>query len=202
MHSFEAEIKRNVEDGELSAIGVVWTSVRYPLSSSMMGLGLWALAGAAGALGLSFIVPPVRVEGVQMTSAGLFGVSCLFFAMADWLGKAKGALFFTADGSIKAPHGLPIQSRIRESLRDIVTFQVDHNVPVRALGEDAATCHVVNLYTRNGNIIRIAEGLRREQAHKITVLLINALTEMRESLSRLAHTRRAQPDRRMAALID
>lgn len=208
MFVFEAYDTRDVSaDGSLEACGAMWTQERLwvskPLEGLVIILGLGILAAVAGA----FILDDHR-SNFWLAASALLGVA----SIAVWnLGKslcaADCALTFLADGGMETPFGQPYGPRtwkIEGHHADIVSIQAQQGTVFQ--GMDALCSFEVCLYTTDGSIICLANGLRQWQAHKIAVLLTNALAEMQGSLATLSRRRTepasAQAKHRSPAYID
>jgi hypothetical protein len=173
------------EEGGLVGLGAEWTELRH--RTLLVLTMLFCLFGLA-AVGVLFWIRSSDefVPGIVVCLI-LSGFARLVWKIGKRVSNARRHLWFCADGTIDFP------------------FKWGVDVPMSAIANigsakselltdrDGAWHYEVNLYTADGDTIRIAEKMLRAEAHKVTVLLTDALAEMRAVLGSTLH-RHVEPD--------
>lgn len=203
MPAFKAEMIRVIEDGRLRSVGVRWTQ------PDIVGAKIWAAVYAVCflAAGILFAVSRAVANGGEAYTHATIIVAIattVLILLGD--DSVQTAVIFHDDGRTETPHGSPGFRRdrcIEGNHRYISNIQLEQGT--RMYEVEAAQNFQVGLYCANGDIVVVGDLLRKNQAHKVAVMLTNALNDMRAQLSELPRKRGTAPDPRRTlkpALID
>lgn len=179
-------------DGQsaISATGLEWTQLHYAVvQTGAMALAIAAFGGAISAVG--WLVNEQHRGPWESALFWLAAAAAITLWLINRFGLRKSALLFHADGRIEMPYGRPyrrFQKWIDGDHVHIVSIETQQSdVPANMReGGPFDVC----MYAENGDTIYVAVGVQRREAHKIAVLLTNALTRLRDS--------KANPSRRAA----
>ena len=176
-------IRERDRSGALSATGLEWGEARMWLCFPVM-LVMACLFIALICFAVMFAKDSVNriVWFTYFCADGL--VVALLYEFIRRFGERANAVIFNADGSIETPFGRPEAWWIKSidgDHRYILSIEAQHME--RKPHEQCDPLHEVVMYGADGDIILVAHKLTRRDAHKIAVLLTQALKEMREALA-------------------
>ncbi len=166
-------IRQFDERGRLVAAGYEWPEVFMPvavIALVLMAVGIYALTAFIN----NKVPSPDRALGFILLSGLPLGAYLLLFHR-----YRKRSLIFTLRGEMLMPNGVPNYpfhkaiDGVIDNIKTIELFQEESD------GEEKNTEYKVALYSRGGDIVRLTNGMSREQAHKIVAQLNNALATIR-----------------------
>jgi hypothetical protein len=202
-------LEQRDDDGNLEAVGVRWTEARVFAESVLDTVGQVLAIGVFMAAVVAFTGAAIGKVPLEL-SLGLLGVSVvIFFGFIITSARLEGVpreLSFWRDGTCYAPDGLRClawrQDRLPWPVSDIENIEVEQTVkPVP--GKDTVYDHGVRIMVRRGRIAHVAHRLEADDAHKLCMLLIEALAELRAGAgSERVASRRAGSAARQEQLID
>ncbi len=201
-HNFECRrIDKRDDKNRLVSTGVEWTEHNTYFEN--FGIVLFALVCVAGLLvcviGIVMTASPAAsFKGVTVVAAGIWLVWFAYTFMARPVKGMPRSVLFHRDGRVEYEHGLPWWPKVKEA-------SAPHTEITSIEARQSTICihgppydQGVVVYRRNGDIVEIGMSLSRDEAHKVAVQLMQALTAMREDLTSL-ETRRSSYKEQVAA---
>lgn len=207
---FESQrVETRTAEGILEAAGVAWTERREGLHA--LGRMLIFLSFVVG-LFVVFLGTPMNEEWWIPAGIGLALMVPIFWIEKLPIEGTPRELLFYRDGSTEAPYGLafyPRHTSVSGHHADLVSIEA-RSVATNQQAQHTNHTHGVVLFKRNGDMTYAAKCLHPDEAHKVAVQVMLALTELREDMasearhgaSRQQATRSNRTNKTAEALID
>lgn len=169
-------IRRYDNDGLLEAAGVSWNEMCRPVLMAFV-FPLFVLIFTTAASGFFMLA-----KGFPLKLVLLFGASVIALLLArkllHRLGWQRRSVVFLRDRTIETPHGLHSNPSCRT-----LSFGHDELSSVekrffREIGRERE--FFVDLMSREGDWVTVADGLSETDSHRVTVQLTKALREIRD----------------------
>lgn len=198
-------VETRTDEGRFEAIGFAWTERREGLHA--LGAALIFISFTVGMF-IAFLGVPFAEDWRMPVGIGLALSAPLFWINNLPIDGSPRELVFYRDGTIEAAWGLafyPRHTSVSGHHADIVSIEARSVVPPQQQ-QHTSHAHGVVLFKRNGDTTYVAKCLHPDQAHKVAVQVMLALTELREDMAsdaRQSATRQQAPQAsRSKAAVD
>lgn len=202
-------VEQRDEEGNLVGIGVRWTEARVFVEGVLDTVGQVLAIVVFMTAVVAFMGTAIGKVPLDLSLGLLGGSVFIFFAFIITSARLEGVpreLSFWRDGTCYAPHGLRClgwrQDCLPWPVSEIDNIEVEQTVkPVP--GKETVYDHGVRIMVKRGRIAHVAHRLEADDAHKLCMLLIEALAELRAGAgSERVASRTAGPPRKQEQLID
>lgn len=176
-------IRYHDEQGQLQAAGAEWGEDRYGLSGLTLLVTVFGTPFAL--LAVAFASDNAhRSEGAVggAVAAAAFAIVIGLNVLRWLLGDKTRAVIFNDDGTIELPYGRT-HNRFRRNINGHHRYiaSIEARKSEFSYYANRQPGYEVCLYSTGGDMAYLAMELTYQQAHKISVTLMHALTEMRDS---------------------
>jgi hypothetical protein len=180
---FESQrVETRTAEGRVEASGVTWTERREGLHAVARVV---ILSSFIVGFFILFLGTPMAKDWWKPVAMGLALIAPFLWIEKLPIEGTLRQLLFYRDGSIEATFGLafyPRHTSVSGHHADLVSIEA-RSVATRQQAQHTNHTHGVILFKRNGDMTYVAKHLHPDEAHKVAVQMMLALTQMRDDMA-------------------